>query len=62
MSWLSQLLEKNNPDPRVRLELGQLFLNHLTTARLPSDSKTINDYCDLIFQWISASNFKLLVV
>uniref|UniRef100_A0A158P843 TOG domain-containing protein n=1 Tax=Angiostrongylus cantonensis TaxID=6313 RepID=A0A158P843_ANGCA len=59
-SWLSLLLEQNSFDPRVRLELGQQLLNELSNnQRLPSDSKALNDYCDVLFQWLSGSNFKV---
>ncbi|VDM56105.1 unnamed protein product [Angiostrongylus costaricensis] len=58
--WLSLLLERNSFDPRVRLELGQQLLNELSNnQRLPSDSKALNDYCDVLFQWLSGSNFKV---
>ncbi|KJH53043.1 hypothetical protein DICVIV_00728 [Dictyocaulus viviparus] len=59
-SWLTLLLEQNSFDPRVRLELGQQLLNRLLqNQRLPSDSKILNDYCDMVFQWLSGSNFKI---
>ncbi|VDP50275.1 unnamed protein product [Heligmosomoides polygyrus] len=59
MSWLSQLLERNSSDPRVRLELGQELLDHLAVSRLPSDTKIINEFCDVVFQWLASSNFKV---
>ncbi|EYB97752.1 hypothetical protein Y032_0137g2002 [Ancylostoma ceylanicum] len=60
MSWLSPLLERNSSDPRVRMELGQELLDRLAAAgRLPSDSKTINEFCDILFQWMASSNFKV---
>ncbi|ETN70963.1 hypothetical protein NECAME_14431 [Necator americanus] len=58
MSWLLPLLHRNSSNPRSRLELGQELLDRLGTERLPSDSKTINEFCDVLFQWLSASNFK----
>ncbi|KHN82063.1 Protein CLASP-1 [Toxocara canis] len=62
MSWLGELIEKNNSDPRQRLELGQHILAQLQTSRLPSDSTLLNDFCDLIVQWLSASNFKVALL
>ncbi|KAK6743896.1 hypothetical protein RB195_010910 [Necator americanus] len=59
MSWLLPLLHRNSSNPRSRLELGQELLDRLGTERLPSDSKTINEFCDVLFQWLSASNFKV---
>ncbi|VDL65655.1 unnamed protein product [Nippostrongylus brasiliensis] len=61
MSWLSQLLERNASDPRIRLELGQKILEQLVVSRLPSDSKLLNKFCDVLFQWLSSSNFKVSV-
>ncbi|CAJ0597548.1 unnamed protein product [Cylicocyclus nassatus] len=58
-SWLPTLLERNSSEPRARLELGQELLERLGQSRLPSDSKTINEYCDVLFQWLAASNFKV---
>uniref|UniRef100_A0A915AXM8 TOG domain-containing protein n=1 Tax=Parascaris univalens TaxID=6257 RepID=A0A915AXM8_PARUN len=62
MSWLGELIEKNSSDPRQRLELGQQILAQLQTSRLPSDSTLLNDFCDLIVQWLSASNFKVALL
>ena len=59
MSWLAPLLERNSSDPRVRLELGQELLDHLSSGRLSSDSKVITEFCDILFQWLAGSNFKV---
>ncbi|KAK0407590.1 hypothetical protein QR680_003482 [Steinernema hermaphroditum] len=59
MSWLAELVTRNSPDPRVRLELGAEIVNIVSETRLPNDSKILNDFCDLIVQWMSASNFKV---
>ncbi|KAK0415856.1 hypothetical protein QR680_012157 [Steinernema hermaphroditum] len=59
MSWLAELVARNSPDPRVRLELGAEIVNIVSETRLPNDSKILNDFCDLIVQWMSASNFKV---
>ncbi|PIO71130.1 HEAT repeat protein, partial [Teladorsagia circumcincta] len=59
MSWLSQVLERNSSDPRVRLELGRELLDRLAASRLPSDSKVLNEYCDVLFQWLACSNYKV---
>ncbi|VDO72824.1 unnamed protein product [Haemonchus placei] len=59
MSWLSQVLERNGSDPRVRLELGRELLDHLAINRLPSDSKILNEFCDVLFQWLASSNYKV---
>ncbi|CAJ0585921.1 unnamed protein product, partial [Mesorhabditis spiculigera] len=59
MSWLAELLSRNSSDPRERLELGQTLVAALQTQPLPPDSKLLNDLCDLIFQWLAGSNFKV---
>uniref|UniRef100_A0A1I8AIJ0 TOG domain-containing protein n=1 Tax=Steinernema glaseri TaxID=37863 RepID=A0A1I8AIJ0_9BILA len=59
MSWLADLVARNSPDPRARLELGAEIVNAVSEQRLPADSKILNDFCDLIVQWMSASNFKV---
>lgn len=59
MSWLGELLEQNSSDPRARLELGQQLLSQLQISKLPSDSTLLNDFCDLVVQWLSGSNFKV---
>nr|CDJ92184.1 HEAT domain containing protein [Haemonchus contortus] len=59
MSWLSQVLERNGSDPRTRLELGRELLDHLAVNRLPSDSKILNEFCDVLFQWLASSNYKV---
>ena len=72
MSWLLQYLDKNSPNPSTRLELSEQVLSppiclaffpqiihQLSHNRLPSDSKVLNTFCDVIFQWMSASNFKV---
>lgn len=62
MSWLGELLERNSSDPRERLELGQQLLSQLQIARLPSDSTLLNDFCDVVVQWLSGSNYKVLFI
>lgn len=59
MSWLCDLIAQNSPDPRQRIELSQQFLVQLQVSHLPSDSTLLNDFCDLILQWLSCSNFKV---
>ncbi|CAJ0568799.1 unnamed protein product, partial [Mesorhabditis spiculigera] len=59
MSWLAELLSRNSSDPRERLELGQTLVAALQTQPLPPDSKLLNDLCDVIFQWLAGSNFKV---
>lgn len=59
MSWLGELLEQNSSDPRGRLELGQQILSQLQISRLSSDSTLLNDFCDLVVQWLSGSNYKV---
>ncbi|VDN03158.1 unnamed protein product [Thelazia callipaeda] len=59
MSWLIELLELNSPDPRQRLELGQQLLFQLQISNLTSDSRILNDFCDLLVQWLSGSNHKV---
>ncbi|VDK44285.1 unnamed protein product [Gongylonema pulchrum] len=62
MSWLGELLEQNSSDPRERLELGQQLLSQLQISRLPSDSTLLNDFCDLVVQWLSGSNYKVALL
>ncbi|CAI4230385.1 unnamed protein product [Auanema sp. JU1783] len=58
-SWLAQLLDQNSSDPRNRLELAEHILDGFSHHRLPSDPRTLNEFCDVIFQWMSGSNFKV---
>lgn len=60
MSWLGELLAQNSSDPRERLELGQQLLSQLQISRLSSDSALLNDFCDLVVQWLSGSNYKVM--
>ncbi|KAM3723585.1 Protein CLASP-1 [Dirofilaria immitis] len=62
MSWLGELLEQNSSDPRERLELGQQLLSQLQISKLPSDSSLLNDFCDLVVQWLSGSNYKVALL
>ncbi|VDN89309.1 unnamed protein product [Brugia pahangi] len=62
MSWLGELLEQNSSDPRERLELGQQLLSQLQISRLSSDSTLLNDFCDLVVQWLSGSNYKVALL
>lgn len=62
MSWLGELLEQNSSDPRERLELGQQILSQLQISKLSSDSTLLNDFCDLVVQWLSGSNYKVIMI
>ncbi|VDN57348.1 unnamed protein product [Dracunculus medinensis] len=62
MASLGELIQRNNSDPRERLELGQHILSQLQISKLPSDSTLLNDFCDLVVQWLSGSNFKVALL
>ncbi|CAJ0964146.1 unnamed protein product, partial [Mesorhabditis belari] len=62
MSWLADLLVKNSSDPRERLELGQALVSSLQIQPLPTDSTQLNDFCDIAFQWLAGSNFKVALL
>ncbi|CAD6196018.1 unnamed protein product [Caenorhabditis auriculariae] len=61
-NWLALLLERNSADPLVRLKLGVLLQEELRQRGVPLHNKTIHEFCDVVFQWLVASNFKVSLV
>lgn len=58
---VSELLEKNSGDPRLRLELAPRLQQLVLSLGLPDDSTVIHQFCDVMVQWLSSSNYKVAV-
>jgi hypothetical protein len=58
---LVELMDRNSSDPRNRLEIGQLMLESFAHNTLPSDSAQLNNFCDIMVQWMNGSNYKVCV-
>jgi hypothetical protein len=60
---ITQLLQQNSTDPRVRLQLGAQLIDLFAVQgyRVPSDVTLIQDLLDMLIVWLNSSNFKVRV-
>ncbi|CAI5444727.1 unnamed protein product [Caenorhabditis angaria] len=58
-NWLHILLQSNSADPLERLKLGEILLNEVSQRKISAHSKLVNDFLDVMTQWLSGSNFKV---
>ncbi|CAB3402767.1 unnamed protein product [Caenorhabditis bovis] len=61
-NWLHILLQRNTADSLERLKLGNVILSEVSHRKISPHPKLVNDFLDVMCQWLSGSNFKVSTI